>query len=82
MIQKKAEIRAMGHAVLYADFGFFFKSESYLFNSSCIPLIIRDCSVTEGNGWLLARAVTQSSKGIDNRYRRPKLAYNIVKKYF
>ncbi|MGG4143752.1 glycoside hydrolase family 2 TIM barrel-domain containing protein [Paenibacillus algorifonticola] len=41
-----------------------------------------DCRVTEGTGWLLARAGTQNSKGIVDRYRRPKLAYEVVKKYF
>ncbi|QYR21731.1 beta-glucuronidase [Paenibacillus sp. sptzw28] len=41
-----------------------------------------DCRVTEGTGWLLARAGTQNSKGIVDRYRRPKLAYDVVKEYF
>lgn len=41
-----------------------------------------DCRVTEGNGWLLARAGTQNSKGVVDRYRRPKLAYSTVKDYF
>ncbi|KGE17724.1 hypothetical protein PWYN_24460 [Paenibacillus wynnii] len=41
-----------------------------------------DCRVTEGNGWLLARAGTQNSKGVVDRYRRPKLAYSTVKEYF
>ncbi|TFE25206.1 glycoside hydrolase family 2 protein [Cohnella luojiensis] len=41
-----------------------------------------DCRVTEGTGWLLTRAGTQNSKGIVDRYRRPKLAYDVVKKYF
>ncbi|CAM4346117.1 Glycoside hydrolase family 2 catalytic domain-containing protein [Paenibacillus alkaliterrae] len=41
-----------------------------------------DCRVSEGNGWLLSRAGTQNSKGIVDRYRRPKLAFDIVKKYF
>lgn len=41
-----------------------------------------DCRVTEGTGWLLARAGTQNSKGIVDRYRRPKLAYDTVKRYF
>ena len=41
-----------------------------------------DCRVTEGTGWLLTRAGTQNSKGIVDRYRRPKLAYSVVKKYF
>lgn len=41
-----------------------------------------DCRVTEGTGWLLARAGTQNSKGIVDRYRRPKLAYSVVQRYF
>ncbi|MDQ0901122.1 hypothetical protein QFZ80_004950 [Paenibacillus sp. V4I7] len=41
-----------------------------------------DCRVTEGSGWLLTRAGTQNSKGIVDRYRRPKRAYSIVKRYF
>ncbi|MFS0725455.1 glycoside hydrolase family 2 protein [Paenibacillus sp. 1P07SE] len=41
-----------------------------------------DCRVTESTGWLLNRAMTQNSKGIVDRYRRPKLAYHEVKKYF
>ncbi|WP_020617118.1 glycoside hydrolase family 2 protein [Paenibacillus daejeonensis] len=41
-----------------------------------------DCRVTESTGWLLSRAMTQNSKGIVDRYRRPKLAYHAVKKYY
>ena len=41
-----------------------------------------DCRVTESTGWLLTRAGTQNSKGIVDRYRRPKLAYDVVRKYF
>ncbi|MBO1512671.1 glycoside hydrolase family 2 protein [Metabacillus bambusae] len=41
-----------------------------------------DCRVTEATGWLLNRAGTQNSKGIVDAYRRPKLAYNIVKQFF
>ncbi|WP_199613663.1 glycoside hydrolase family 2 protein [Paenibacillus alkalitolerans] len=41
-----------------------------------------DCKVTEGNGWLLSRAGTQNSKGIVDRYRRPKLSYDTVKSLF
>ena len=41
-----------------------------------------DCRVTEGTGWLLARAGTQNSKGVVDRYRRPKLAYSTIKQYF
>lgn len=41
-----------------------------------------DCRVVEDTGWLLSRAGTQNSKGIVDRYRRPKLAAEVVKKYF
>ncbi|CAM4247328.1 beta-glucuronidase [Paenibacillus endophyticus] len=41
-----------------------------------------DCRVTEGTDWLITRAGTQNSKGIVDRYRRPKLAYATVQKYF
>jgi beta-glucuronidase len=41
-----------------------------------------DCRVTEGTDWLITRAGTQNSKGIVDRYRRPKLAYSVVQKYF
>jgi len=41
-----------------------------------------DCRVVEGTGWLLSRAGTQNSKGIVDRYRRPKLAYQVVQTYF
>ncbi len=41
-----------------------------------------DCRVTEGTGWLLTRAMTKNSKGIVDEYRRPKLAYEIVRNYF
>ncbi|WP_139995027.1 glycoside hydrolase family 2 protein [Paenibacillus paridis] len=41
-----------------------------------------DCRVTEGTDWLLTRAGTQNSKGIVDRYRRPKLAYTAVQRYF
>jgi beta-glucuronidase len=41
-----------------------------------------DCRVTEDTGWLISRAGTRNSKGIVDRYRRPKLVYAVVKKYF
>ena len=41
-----------------------------------------DCRVTEGTGWLLTRAGTQNSKGIVDRFRRPKLAYDVVKRHW
>jgi beta-glucuronidase len=41
-----------------------------------------DCRVSEATGWLLTRAMTKNSKGVVDEYRRPKLAYETVKKYF
>ncbi len=41
-----------------------------------------DCRVTEGTDWLITRAGTQNSKGVVDRYRRPKLAYETVKRFF
>jgi beta-glucuronidase len=41
-----------------------------------------DCRVTESLGWLMTRACTKNSKGIVDEYRRPKLAYSIVQKYY
>lgn len=41
-----------------------------------------DCRVTEETGWPLTRAMTKNSKGIVDEYRRPKLAYDVVKHYF
>lgn len=41
-----------------------------------------DCRVVEDLGWLFSRAGTQNSKGIVDKYRRPKLAFEVVKKYF
>ncbi|MZQ80854.1 beta-glucuronidase [Paenibacillus sp. 5J-6] len=41
-----------------------------------------DCRVTEATGWLLTRAMVKNSKGIVDEYRRPKLAYDVVKKYY
>lgn len=41
-----------------------------------------DCRVTEGTGWLLTRAGTKNSKGIVDSYRRPKLAYDVVRRYY
>lgn len=41
-----------------------------------------DCRVVEDLGWLFSRAGTQNSKGIVDKYRRPKLAFDVVKKYF
>jgi beta-glucuronidase len=41
-----------------------------------------DCRVVEGLGWLMTRSGTKNSKGIVDEYRRPKLAYSIVQKYY
>ncbi|MBD3922312.1 beta-glucuronidase [Paenibacillus sp. PR3] len=41
-----------------------------------------DCRVVEDLGWLFSRAGTQNSKGIVDKYRRPKLAFEVVKEYF
>ncbi|MFZ4197940.1 hypothetical protein ACOZB4_28405 [Paenibacillus sp. NPDC058898] len=41
-----------------------------------------DCRVTEGLGWLLNRSCTRNNKGIVDEYRRPKLAYETVRRIF
>ncbi|NMO98198.1 glycoside hydrolase family 2 protein [Paenibacillus lemnae] len=41
-----------------------------------------DCRVTEGLDWLLNRSCTRNSKGLVDEYRRPKLAYDVVKACF
>ena len=46
-----------------------------------------DCRVTEepdpnGRLWPLTRAGAMNNKGVVDRYRRPKLAYEVVKKHF
>lgn len=41
-----------------------------------------DCRVTEEGPWPMWRAQTRNSKGIVDSYRRPKLAYSVVRKYF
>ncbi|MBM7565873.1 glycoside hydrolase family 2 protein [Paenibacillus sacheonensis] len=41
-----------------------------------------DCRVTEATGWLLTRAMTKNSKGVVDEYRRPKLACDVVRKYY
>ncbi|WP_373231705.1 glycoside hydrolase family 2 protein [Cohnella sp.] len=55
-------------------------SKSYL--SGMLIWQFCDCRVAESTGWLLSRAGTQNSKGIVDRYRRPKLAYAVVQKHF
>lgn len=41
-----------------------------------------DCRVTEEGPWPMWRSMTRNSKGIVDEYRRPKLAYSVVKHYF
>ncbi len=41
-----------------------------------------DCRVTEEGIWPMMRARTQNNKGIVDGYRRPKLAYEVVTRYF
>lgn len=57
-----------------------YRSKSYV--SGMLIWQFCDCRVVESTGWLLSRAGTQNSKGIVDRYRRPKLAYAVVQKHF
>lgn len=41
-----------------------------------------DCRVSEGRDWLFRRAMGQNSKGVVDRYRRPKLAYQAVQELY
>lgn len=41
-----------------------------------------DCRVTEEGGWFATRARCHNNKGIVDEYRRPKLAYDVVKEMF
>lgn len=41
-----------------------------------------DCKVTEEGGWFATRARCHNNKGIVDEYRRPKMAYDLVKKMF
>lgn len=41
-----------------------------------------DCRVTAEGGWFASRARCHNNKGIVDEYRRPKLAYDTVKKIF
>ncbi len=41
-----------------------------------------DCRVTEEGGWFASRARCHNNKGVVDEYRRPKEAYDIVKKMF
>lgn len=40
-----------------------------------------DCRVTEEGDWFATRARCHNNKGVVDEYRRPKMAYDIVKKY-
>lgn len=57
-----------------------YKARSYL--SGMLIWQFCDCRVTEDTGWLMTRAGTQNSKGVVDRYRRPKLACSVVRRYF
>lgn len=41
-----------------------------------------DCRVSESTGWLMSRGGTHNVKGLVDVYRRPKLAYDTVKRHF
>lgn len=41
-----------------------------------------DCKVTEEGGWFASRARCHNNKGILDEYRRPKMAYDLVKEMF
>lgn len=41
-----------------------------------------DCRVCEEDNWFATRPRTHNNKGILDEYRRPKMAYDVVKKYF
>lgn len=41
-----------------------------------------DCRVTEEGGWFASRARCHNNKGVVDEYRRPKLAYDVVKEIF
>lgn len=41
-----------------------------------------DCRVTEEGNWFQSRACMRNNKGVVDQYRRPKLAYETVKKKF
>jgi len=41
-----------------------------------------DCRITEEGGWFAKRPGTKNNKGVVDEYRRPKLAYGTVKKYY
>lgn len=41
-----------------------------------------DCRVTEEGGWFATRARSHNNKGIVDEYRRPKIAYDLIKSIF
>ncbi|MCD8380795.1 MAG: hypothetical protein LUC95_10900 [Lachnospiraceae bacterium] len=41
-----------------------------------------DCRVTEENNWFAARARCHNNKGVVDEFRRPKIAYDVVKECF
>ncbi|MDF2804826.1 MAG: Beta-glucuronidase, partial [Anaerocolumna sp.] len=41
-----------------------------------------DCRVTEEGGWFATRARSHNNKGIVDEYRRPKMAYDVIKNLF
>lgn len=41
-----------------------------------------DCRVTEEGGWFATRARCHNNKGVVDEYRRPKMAYDTIKKIF
>ena len=41
-----------------------------------------DCRVTPEGGWFATRARCRNNKGIVDEYRRPKMAYDIIKEIF
>lgn len=41
-----------------------------------------DCRVTEEGGWFATRARCHNNKGVVDEYRRPKLAYDVIKEIF
>ena len=41
-----------------------------------------DCRVCEENNWFSTRARGHNNKGVVDEYRRPKIAYQTVKKHY
>lgn len=54
----------------------------YMSNESISGLFIwqfADCRVTEEGGWFATRARCHNNKGVVDEYRRPKMAYDVIK---